>query len=210
LPPLQIGHRGQLQEWIEDYVEVEPDHRHTSHLYALYPGSTIDPDTTPQLAAAARKTLELRGGGMVGWPKAWRVALWARLREGEQAYIILRSLISANSWPNLFNFGPPFQIDGNFGGAAGISEMRLQSKHGEILLMPAVPGIWKNGKVEGLRVRGGATVGFEWREGKLSRAAIRGNVAASFQIRCRDRATEVRLRPGQTVTLDGNLNETTD
>lgn len=211
LPPLQIGQRGQLQEWIQDYAEVEPDHRHTSHLYALYPGSTIDPDTTPQLAAAARKTLELRGEGrMGGWPKAWRVALWARLRDGEQSYLNLRSLIAENSWPNLFNFGPPFQIDGNLGGAAGIAEMLLQSKHGEILLMPAVPALWKSGKLEGFRVRGGASVGIEWFDGKLTRATLRADTDASFRVRYADRAAVVRLLPGQTLKLDEHLNETTD
>lgn len=211
LPPLQIGQRGQLQEWIQDYAEVEPDHRHTSHLYALYPGSTIDPDTTPQLAAAARRSLELRGDGrMGGWPKAWRVALWARLRDGEQSYLNLRSLISENSWPDMLNFGPPFQIDGNLGGAAGIAEMLLQSKHGEILLMPAVPALWRSGKLEGFRVRGAASVGIEWFDGKLTRATLRSDADASFRIRYEDRSAVVRLLPGQTLTLDEHLNETTN
>jgi alpha-L-fucosidase 2 len=210
LPPLQVGGRGQLQEWIEDYVEAEPTHRHVSHLYALYPGSSIDPEATPRLASAARKTLELRGdAGEGGWPKAWRVALWARLGDGERAYGNLRSLIADNSWPNMFNFGPPFQIDGNFGGAAGVSEMLLQSQHGTIRLLPAIPDIWRDGEVQGLRVRGAATVGFEWHDGKLTHATILGDVAATFRIRYADREAEVKLQPGKVVAFDGNLALTT-
>jgi len=205
LPPLQIGKHGGLQEWIEDYDEAEPDHRHTSHLYALYPGSGIDLERTPQLAAAARRTLELRGDGGTGWSKAWRVALWARLRDGEHAYRILRSLISSSTLPDLFDVGPPFQIDGNFGGAAGIAEMLLQSGHGEIVLLPALPRAWKEGVVAGLRARGGATVGFEWHNGRLTTVNIHSNIKGQFRIRYEAESTAVDMQPGRDVVLDGNL-----
>jgi len=205
LPPLQIGKHGALQEWIEDYDEAEPDHRHTSHLYALYPGSGIDLERTPQLAAAARKTLELRGDGSTGWSKAWRIALWARLRDGEHAYGILRSLILSSTLPNLFDVGPPFQIDGNFGGAAGIAEMLLQSGHGEIVLLPALPRAWKEGVVAGLRARGGATVGFEWHNGRLTSVSIHSDAKGRFRIRYEAESTAVDIQPGRDVVLDGSL-----
>jgi alpha-L-fucosidase 2 len=205
LPPLQVGSRGQLQEWIRDYPEAEPQHRHTSHLYGLYPGSSIDPEATPGLAAAARRSLELRGDGGTGWSRAWKVALWARLGDGEQAWANLQRLVGESTLPDLFNDGPPFQVDGNLGGAAGIAEMLLQSRHGEILLMPAVPAAWRNGSVAGLRARGGATVGFDWREGRLVRATVRASVAGTALVRYGGRATAITLRPGQVVTLDGAL-----
>ncbi len=206
LPPLQVGSRGQLQEWVEDYAEAEPSHRHVSHLYAVYPGTDIDPESTPGLASAAKKSLELRGdAGEGGWPKAWRVALWARLRDGERAYRNLRSLIAENSWPDMLNFGPPFQIDGNFGGAAGLSEMLVQSKRGVIWILPAIPAVWREGEVRGLRVRGAATVAFGWHDGKLTHATILGDVAATVRIRYADREADVELKPGEAVSLDGQL-----
>jgi len=205
LPPLQIGSRGQLQEWIEDYPETEPEHRHVSHLWALYPGQGISLRGTPELAAAAKRSLELRGDGGTGWAKAWKVALWARLGDGDHAHRLLKGLISDSTLPNMFDVCPPFQIDGNFGGAAAISEMLLQSDDGEIALLPALPGAWSEGRVQGLRARGGVKVDMEWRDRRLTSAMLVSGADHPEEVRNGGKRVKLDLVANTPVRLDANL-----
>jgi alpha-L-fucosidase 2 len=205
LPPLQIGKRGQLQEWIEDYSEAEPTHRHVSHLYSLYPGQAITLKTTPELAAAAKKTLELRGDGGTGWSTVWKVALWARLRNPERAYANLTLLLTKSTLPNLFGLCPPFQIDGNLGGPAAITEMLVQSTAAEISVLPALPQQWPNGSLKGVRVRGGGKVNITWKEGRLTELRLQSDHAKKYRVSYGDKAAEAQIEPGKPVVLNGAL-----
>ncbi|MEI7729144.1 MAG: glycoside hydrolase family 95 protein [Verrucomicrobiota bacterium] len=210
----KIGRWGQLQEWEADKDDPKDDHRHVSHLFALYPGRQITRATTPELAAAARVSLQARGDQSTGWSRAWKINFWARLWDGDHAYTMLRSLLNVvretktiygksggGVYPNLFDSHPPFQIDGNFGAAAGFCEMLVQSHTGRIHLLPALPKAWPTGKVTGLCARGGFEVDMRWEDGRLTRAMIHSKAGLPCRVVCGDKGWEFNTKAGKSYPL---------
>ncbi len=211
LHPYQIGKKGNLQEWYYDWDDAEPQHRHQSHLFGLYPGHHITPDKTPDLANACRRTLEIKGDETTGWSKGWRINLWARLWDGNHAYKMYRELLKyvdpdgiktnysggGGTYPNLFDAHPPFQIDGNFGGSAAVIEMLMQSNENEIRLLPALPDAWASGSVSGICARGGFEISMEWNDKTLQKVTILSKTGGKTKLISGNKQKEISLKKGK-------------
>jgi len=218
ISPPTVGSWGQLQEWKEDVDDPESKHRHVSHLYAFHPGKQISMEKTPDLAEAAKVSLNARGDDGTGWSLAWKVNFWARFKDGDRAYKLYRRLLfpatikgerlmgqGSGTFPNLFCAHPPFQLDGNMGGTAGMAEILLQSHTGTLELLPALHSAWKNGHVKGLKARGGFEVSLEWKEGKLLKAEIKATSDGNCKVRYNKISQSLSLKSGQRIILNGNL-----
>lgn len=213
--PYQIGKKGNLQEWYHDWEDQDPKHRHQSHLFGLHPGTHITPELTPDLANACRTTLEIKGDETTGWSKGWRINLWARLWDGNRAYKMYRELLKyvepdgvkvdyargGGTYPNLFDAHPPFQIDGNFGGAAAVAEMLVQSTEHEIRLLPALPDAWSEGSVKGICARGGFEIAMDWSNKSVKKLSIYAKNTGKTTLYYGNEKKEISLKKGQTMEL---------
>ena len=200
----KIGSDGRLMEWAEEFPEVEPGHRHISHLFALHPGYQINLEQTPELARAAKKSLDFRienGGGHTGWSAAWLINQYARLQEADKAKESLNTVLSKSTAPNLFGLHPPFQIDGNFGTTAGIAEMLIQSHSGTIHLLPALPEAWPSGEVTGLKARGGFEVNIKWENNELTKAEIHSDRGQACKLRYKGKVMNFDMKQGGKRTI---------
>lgn len=208
LVPTRIGKHGQIMEWIEDYEEEEPGHRHISQLYGLHPSEQITMDGTPELAKAARITLERRlahGGGHTGWSRAWIMNHYAKLWDREKAYYNLEMLLAKSTLPNLFDNHPPFQIDGNFGGTAAIAEMLVQSTSERIILLPALPSQWNSGSISGLCVKGGLQLSMEWKDGNIIKCIFSANTDVTTKVMYRDKSISLILNKSEEKDITKEL-----
>lgn len=209
LVPYKTGRYGQLMEWSEDIDDPKDEHRHVNHLFGLFPGHSISPLTTPDLAAAAKVVLEHRGDGATGWSMGWKLNLWAHLLDGNHSYRLFRNLLSHGTLDNLWDSHPPFQIDGNFGGTSGITEMLMQSENGTVHLLPAIPDAWQEGSVKGLRARGNYTVDISWNNGTLSSALLHSGSGGRCNVHYAGHNVTLKTKKGHFYRIsydDGSLN----
>jgi len=198
----KIGSWGQLQEWMIDRDKPNDRHRHLSHMIAVHPGRQISPVTTPKFAEAAKVSMNARGDGATGWSKAWKINIWARLHDGDRAYKLLGEFLKNNVYPNLWGYHPPFQIDGNFGYGSGLCEMLMQSHMGVVHLLPALPAAWPDGKVTGMKARGGFVVDMEWKDGELTEVKIESLKGAPLKVRYGDEVIDVKLKKGDAKMVE--------
>ena len=213
--PYQISKQGHLQEWYHDWEDPDPQHRHQTHLFGLYPGSHLSPESTSDLANAAKKTLNVKGDKSTGWSQGWRINLWARLKDGNRSYKLYRELLNyvkptglefnysdgGGTYPNLFDAHPPFQIDGNFGGAAGVLEMIIQSAEKSIHLLPAIPDSWTQGSISGVKARGGFELSFDWENKQVKNLSVFSKTGGKTVIHCNNNTYEVMIKEKETVQI---------
>jgi alpha-L-fucosidase 2 len=210
IAPDQIGRLGQLQEWMQDVDDSTNRHRHISHLWGMYPGNEINWDETPELMKAARQSLIYRGDAATGWSLGWKINCWARFREGDHAFKLIRMLLSpvkggAGSYSNLFDAHPPFQIDGNFGGAAGIAELLVQSHSRYIDILPALPTALADGEIKGLCARGGFVINMKWSNGKLSALTVKSRAGQPLHLRYNGRLLNIPTIKNGVYRFNGSL-----